>query len=370
MVKKFKVLQQQLKQYTFLSFAIAWGLMIFNTTLYYSNVDVDISILSPVALLFFGISFISTEYSKKELLQIFTLVFIGILCTLASRETRLLWLIVVISCLKNIDIKKIFRVSFYIFFGLFCLYLLLFLFGMINETITQKGGHSLGLGHPNTLHCYILIIITIYIYLKFKNYNLIYFFVFNILNILLYLITLSRSGFVTLFFVLLYSLLIRKIQNKEIKKRITIICTILILLLAMFEVSIGIFYSENIFCKFLDSIFTGRLSQANFYYKHFGISIFGRYLEYLSDANAVAILDIGFLKLLLNNGIVSLLLFLVIYLKNIKNALKRNQYDILILLISTFSYTLVENVFTYVFMNVSFLYSKYIIFGGSKKNDT
>ena len=370
MLNKFKLIQSQLSRYSFFSFAVAWGLMLLNTSLYYSNVNVHISILSPISLLLFGISFVSTKHSKKEILKICTLLFIGICCTLASKETRILWLVLVVSCLKNIDIRKMLKLSLYVFFSLFIFYLLLFLLGVISETVTLKGGHSLGLGHPNNLHCYVLIIITLYIYLKFDKYNFTYFLVLNLVNILLYFVTLSRSGFVALFFVLLYSLLICKLKSNEMKKKITIICFITIFALALVEIVVSLSYSENAPIRILNSIFTGRLSQANFYFKNFGISFFGQHLEYLSNENAVAILDIGFLKLLLNNGLVALILFMTIYLVDFKNALKKNQYDIIMLLLSTLLYTLFENVFTYVFMNVSFLYSKYIIYGGYKQNDS
>ena len=40
--------------------------------------------------------------------------------------------------------------------------------------------------------------------------------------------------------------------------------------------------------------------QANFYFKNFGLSFFGTFLSYLSDPNTTAILDIGYIKLLIN----------------------------------------------------------------------
>ena len=119
------ILKNMLYKHSEKFFLIAWVLMLINTSVYYSNIEnLDLSILSAIALCFFSLKIISTIYSTKELIfNVFLLIF-GVITYFYSKELRIFWLTVVIVSSKNIDIYKIARYTLLTIFVLVCFYII------------------------------------------------------------------------------------------------------------------------------------------------------------------------------------------------------------------------------------------------------
>ncbi|WP_270855214.1 hypothetical protein, partial [Longibaculum muris] len=113
--------------------------------------------------------------------------------------------------------------------------------------------------------------------------------------------------------------------------------------------------NEILIFQSINQLLTGRIMQANFYFKNFGLSFFGTFLSYLSDPNTTAILDIGYIKLLINNGLFSYLFIIISYLLCLKKYYNKNEYQIIFLLLVPLVHMATENTMTYVFMNISML---------------
>ena len=362
-MKKIFKLYNRICEYSDYYFLLGWILMIINTSLYYSNVgSLDFPILSLISIILFGLKYLTTRYSKREILIVIISNFLGLLMYFYSHEMRLLWFSIVVCSSKDIDVKKIAKYSFITILLCVFVYLFLFFVGFIDETITIKGGHSLGLGHPNGMHLYLTLLISIYIYLNFDKFNYKTYLFFNIINILVFLISQSRSGALTLFVILLYPLILSFLKNVRFKRLFTLCFLTCIISLIVLVIVVSIFYNESTFLDYINQLFTGRLSQAHFYFENYGITIFGQYLEYLNNPDAIAILDIGYMKLLINNGIFSLVLFVLGYALVLIKAIRHTRYDIILLISTVLVHLLIENTMTYIFMNVSLLYFGCLLF--------
>lgn len=351
------ILKNMLYKHSEKFFLIAWVLMLINTSVYYSNIEnLDLSILSAIALCFFSLKIISTIYSTKELIfNVFLLIF-GVITYIYSKELRIFWLTVVIVSSKNIDIYKIARYTLLTIFVLVCFYIILFVFGFTSETVTNKGGRSFGLGHPNSAHFYLMLILSLIVFLNFNNLEIYHYIIFMFLNILVYYFTKSRSGFLTLFILLFYPLFLRLVKNEKLKKYINnVYIFIAIAIITFFTIIPLIYDNEILIFQSINQLLTGRIMQANFYFKNFGLSFFGTFLSYLSDPNTTAILDIGYIKLLINNGLFSYLFIIISYLLCLKKYYNKNEYQIIFLLLVPLVHMATENTMTYVFMNMSML---------------
>lgn len=344
-------------------FLVGWILMLINTSLYYSNIgELKIPVLSLTSIICFGLKYLTSHFTVKEFIKVVVINIIGFIVFIKSHETRILWFTIVIGASKNVKIREVAKYTFYTLLVCVVFYITLFLMGVIPETTTLKGGHSLGLGHPNSMHLYLTLLIILFLFLNFDQFNYKYFIIFNILNIIVYFISQSRSGAFTLFTILLYPMMLSLLKQIYMKRIFSIIFLSSIGILILFVILATFTYNESPLFKYLNTILTGRLYQANFYFKNFGASLFGHYLEYLNDPNAVAILDIGYSKLLINNGVISLLMFVIGYIKVLYKSLKLNKFNIILLVSTTLIHLLIENTMTYIFMNISLLYFGCLLF--------
>ena len=131
---------------------------------------------------------------------------------------------------------------------------------------------------------------------------------------------------------------------------------------------IPIIYSNRF--ALLDTMMTGRLHQANFYYKKYGISLFGNNVN--ADLNSPYtdnILDIGYTKMLLNNGLIYYIVVVGGYMLTMYKACRDNRRDLISILGCFMLYMCTENVATYIFTNVTMLLFKDFVFS-DKNNGT
>lgn len=343
-------------------FYIGWIIMLVNICLFYSSTTFNLSFLTPIALCCFMLKIIFTKrYKLIELLICFLLLLVGLFSYIKSQDNRVLWLSIVIFSLKNIDIEKIIRLTFYIMLGLVICFILLFLIGITSQPITNKGGMAFGLGHPNNCHCYFAILSSLFIYINFNNIKIKkYIILLNIANIILFVFTLSRSGVMVFASSSLFLLLI--LFFKKYSNMISIIYVICIFIAIITLILLIFFYNTNPIISLFNDLLSNRLIQANFYKSYYGIHPFGQYLGLLHVPSPKAYLDIGYAKILINNGFVPFIIIFLSYISLAIKFIKNNYLDKLYLIIVFITYLCIENVATFIFMNISFLWFSELIF--------
>ena len=106
----------------------------------------------------------------------------------------------------------------------------------------------------------------------------------------------------------------------------------------------------------LDKMMTGRLRQANYYYIKYGISFFGSNINAdLLNIYTDNILDMGYAKMLINNGVLYYLCVVIGYVVSMVKAYRNYKYNMIALMSCFIIYMFTENVATYIFMNVTML---------------
>ena len=337
-------------------FYLAWILMIIHLCVANSNAsEYSFPMISYFSMALFGIKIlIQKKKSLWEYLEIIGLCIIGILSFKASDDMRVLWFVIVMCACKNIDFDKAVKYSFYTIL-LCCLFFMILHFaGVLADTtlFSIRGARrSFGLGHPNMFAAYYVLLMIQYVYLKFNKLKARELILFIAGSIMVYNFTKSVTGFVTavasliIFFVLKFFPL-KKINSKAIV--IGLICGIILF------TAIPIIYSSKF--AIMDALMTGRLHQANFYYEKYGINLIGNNLNAdLTSIYTDNILDIGYARMLINNGLIYYIAVVYGYVVSMFRACELERRDLIALMSCFIVHMLSENFATYIFMNVSML---------------
>lgn len=339
-------------------FIIAWFLMLINTCFFYSDMQKWCPpFLGEIALICFIIKAILTfEWSWKEFFLYAALLGMGLLTYLFSSEKRILWLAIVLVAAKGVKVDNIIPLTAYTYLCMCIIFVICFAVGISEQGTNMKGGVSFGLNHPNVCQNYFMLISCLFIYIYYGKVKVWHLAVALILNWVLYFYTLSRSGALTFTAVLLYISIIKLIKDQSKKKLFNRIFLVLVFAGAFVMTWLPILYKNNAFFEMINQFSTGRISQANVYYKSFGLNPFGEYLDVLYEEKPKWFLDIGYTKILINNGIVPYVFVMLNYIVLGINYFINNQYRKILLIIMALISMYFENMCTYIFMNITLVW--------------
>lgn len=348
------------------SFYIPWVILITNTILaqsYLSRYSYSILTMLGIILMFTRICFVKV-YRLKELIYFSLFFILALIIMFISKDKRLLWGVIVIGAMKNVDFSKIVKLTFYtmsiiisvISLSCICLY------GNIGTSL--KGGLSLGLGHPNILHGYFSLIAILFIYLKWDKLNTFHIIVMEIFNMILYGLTLSRSGMGILSIVFLMILIYKLFPYVFLLKVYKLLCMIGVCIFTILPI-LYFYDPHNFVLNSIDKFMTGRLWQGAWYYNISPIGLFGNYFEELYSTHPYALLDMGFFRIIIEYGLLAYFIFVLSYYR-LLNYVEKARENLFFLLIFMIIFTYIESLGTYIFFNVSLLEFSAILYKKSR----
>lgn len=301
------------------------------------------------------------KYSRREMYIILSIVCIGILDFLLGKTSTVLFSAIVISCLKNIDLKKVFKVMFSVRLIAFIIMIILPYLGIIDNNVIYfyRDGqtinrYSFGFSHPNLAHSSFSLIILLWGYINFYKINFAKIFGIEICNFALYKYTCSRTGFLILTIYLLFIYIMKK-SNKlfNLLPKILNISFIMCIIIS-FILAIG--YTKVPFIAQLDIVFTGRIRYMSMLLKYYSFPIIGK-AHYQS-----ILIDNGYFSLIYEGGLLATIWFLLITFKNNKYLINHKKYNEMILLIFLWFYCISESYYMNILMNPSLFFLTYFIF--------
>lgn len=346
-------------------FYIAWIMMVIHICIANSSMqEYSSSTISYIAMALFCIKIvIQKNYNLRELVLIICLCFFSYCSYKASDDMRVLWFAIVLVASKEIEFDRAVKYSFWtilicciVFFGCYKV-------GISQQTLVNsvRGVRSgFGLGHPNMCSAYYSILMILYVYLKFDFIKIRKLVILAIGSFAIYYFTKSITGFIVSILALIIVFVLKYMPLKRINLRI-IILGLLIGILAF--TILPIIYDSR-FVE-LDTLLTGRIHQANFYFHKYGISFFGNNVnaDLLSEYRD-NILDIGYAKMLINDGVFFYCCVVFGYMISLIWACKEGKRSLVALMSCFIIYMFTENVATYIFMNVTMLLFSEILYKG------
>lgn len=165
--------------------------------------------------------------------------------------------------------------------------------------------YSLGLGHPNALHCMVWALLVLGTYLYWERLKWYHYLLLEALNIGFYLITRSRTGMAVATFSIGLALCFNLFPKLQEKKGIYILGALGVFGCIAFSVAAAVFGCELPLFAQIDQYLTGRIFWGNY---HGGVA----YWSLFSDPANTYYFDMGFMRLFFWYGIIPGIVYAVV----------------------------------------------------------
>lgn len=348
-MEKWDCKKEKIAKYFYLAgFTIELFFMLYNLGAYQVPQWLNVGRVMQVAFILFGCKLILTDYTKKEIVAMFIIFFIGIISFWATGKN--LWLLrieMLILSSKGIDTKKLLKyvltISGIAVLGIALLSAAGVGSDFINSMDYGRGvgmedRWTFGMGHPNHAHgifCY-LIILVLYLYLdKLKWYH---FAILGVLNGILFLLTVSRTGMLVAFMAIVMGLLIKYVKLFRESKLLPICAICSLIGIVFFVILVGYVGTEYPLFQKLDRLLTGRLTFIRKYGDPDTWSLFSP-----AASRGPGINDVAFASLINEFGYISLILYVTSNILYIRYCVIKKDITAMIVVISYTLFGLMEN---------------------------
>lgn len=214
--------------------------------------------------------------------------------------------------------------------------------------------YSLGFFHPNTLGMFIAILTFEYLYIKRNKLSFSNILLALVINFIILKIAESRTSFFCIILLLLTLMFKKYVEkflynNKKhffIKNQFLIMSIICVLLTIIYS-----YYNNFSLLIELNNMFSGRLEIQSNYLKLYPINLLGNNIEIFRT------LDCGFIKVILNYGLLSFFILVKIFKENFKKGFSKKNTVLILINLIIILYTISESYFIYVPYNIFMIYS-------------
>lgn len=190
---------------------------------------------NPIAGRLFQLTFVLcfikvclTQYTFKEYASIFLFCALGVVSYLVTGRNEVIRVVMLIAACKDVDMEKCLKMVFWMTLTGCVAIALLSITGIYGEvSLTQDYGrgsvetrYTLGMGHPNALHCMVWALMTLFLYLYGRKVKW-YFYLFLLLvNCAIFLLSDSRTSFLVTFLTIILFYLINDKMIRHLKKAV------------------------------------------------------------------------------------------------------------------------------------------------------
>jgi hypothetical protein len=297
-------------------------------------------IKSQHKIIFLGISFIFFILSLEV--------------TRAVESITFITTIIILLCSYYIDFEKFLSTIFKINVIFIIFTITASLLKVIPNLVFEQGTrirYAIGFTYPSHLMSLLFFNILSYIYIHRKNINIKDYIIIEIITIITYIITDAKAGmlFITCILIALY---IAKKYKNRIKESSFIIyfITITPIIFSIVIILACYYYNKNNNVMYaINKIYNGRLGFGWYALRNYGINTFGRKIQWHGWVGQTAenmkkynFVDISYVKILLDYGIIACSLIVVGFSSLIYNSYKKKDYYLSFCIIFICLYSLIE----------------------------
>lgn len=280
---------------------------------------------------FIFLKLILSDMTVMERLWTLLLILLGIIITLCSGEKGALIYIALIVGMKNIDIRRIFKLGLFVWVVTFAFKSMLTLLGISSDIfkVQEKLGlgyiirWSLGQPHPNVLEISLMMLCAFILFLgDFKRKELLKVSA-GMLVIILYgfLYSISYTGFGLSIIYLVLTIYLSK--RERLCKIERILARLVFPVCLLFSILGPLYFPEKLW-NLCNKIFNTRFYLGKNYMENVPFSLFGNRWEGLIPSN-LSNLDSSYVFALMHYGIVLFVLFAIGYMALIDYEVKNNE---------------------------------------------
>ena len=297
----------------------------------------------------------SEKLSINKIVLIFLIIVGGIVSYSITNDIMIFELLLMVTASIGLKFNEVVKNDFKSKIIIFTLIVSSYLLGYTstNFTIFRNGElrNSFGFYHPNTFGMYVMIVFLEYIYImRPKNIGLIL--SGSLLAVFVNFSSNARSAVYSMISVIVLVLLRRYVDKSIQNKTMAFILRNIYLFLLAISIYMTILYiNKNDLALWLNELMTGRISLQAEYMNRYNVGLFGNMIDFTKT------LDNGYIKYLLNYGILVVVLYVWMNHSVIKKAIKNNNFIIVIYMVVLQIYTMSESSMLYIYFNIFLLYA-------------
>lgn len=308
----------------------------------------------------FVLNIMTEKYSKLFFYNFSLLLAFSILLVITCGKQGIFFSVVMLLAMKDVDLdKNIYKVCLY--FGILFLVIACLRSGQGGEATRYIDGEWTELNKRSNL-LYVSFAAVVSLYVLIYRFKISWFVLFSIffLNEFMYSFVGSRTGYacVLLLIVSILFFKIKRVQNSIVVKYLVItspiICTLFCFLTAWN-------YGKYDFLEILNMMLQGRVYLSNAFLDKYGVSVLGQHIAEGEIQGEFWCLDSAYMDMIISEGLVFTVLWLVITCTVIKFMYERKRFVEVSILIMYTVYGISETFLPNCFLNISiFLYGEYI----------
>ena len=329
-------------------------------------------LLVAPALLCGGLKILLSSYTKRQWAALAVLLFLTGLVYVRSLELGIFFVMFMILGMKNVSLQKVFRLGLWVW-SICAVIICLISFPNLEHTIyrvAQKLGMgyifrwSLGFTHPNILHITYLILCALILYELADKFCLKHFMILMFGNILVFLYSISYTGFGIVTVLLLGGMYVR------IRPRFCLLEKILanLVLPAVIFISFALpfmLYDSRFAASLykLNELVNTRINIAHFFLVPECMSLFGVKMSYLAQIQYYLSIDNSYIWAFIHYGIIPFILLMLSYLILIADCARKQKTRELVLVICFLGAGYMEPLlFNTSFKNITLLFLGELLF--------
>lgn len=309
---------------------------------------------------------IVNKLTLKHFLMLTTALGISIIIYFSNAQNDDLIIFVLTAfALKDVDINYIIKIFTSIIFSVLIITILyslitgenLGMYEAFRVTVGQEYRYTFGFSHPNAMHGMYFKFICGFVMILSKSSRRtqrIMYILLEIINGIIFSFTNSRTGFVVITLVILMAYFeefaVRLFHRKAFLY--VVIGTIIIIIFSTIFAVLN--YGKYSVLAGIDSLITGRLSLAYRSFSKYPLSLFGTNVSAAREQLAFAI-DCGIANAMFEYGLIVFIIFIGIYVIGVYIMWKQYNYTAMIMVMGVIVYSIAENMYTNIFMNVGLL---------------
>ncbi len=307
--------------------------------------------LFQITFLLFACKVCLTKYTAAEWTLIALFEMIGLISYLVTGRNEIIRIVTMIAACRDIGEKTVFSYMFRVVSAGCALIVLLSLFGVLGtvkmtavfRADVEETRYCLGMGHPNSLHCMFFMLVLLFLYLYGSRMKKYWFGVLFLANILVFLLTGSKTGMaVTAFAVLMAAVLVSfpGMQEKKLAYGLTAALLGGCIVIAFVAAACSERLAYHDFLRMFDRLLSDRI--INLYYDSASHAGTLPTWTLLGVPENEYYFDLGWVRLFYWYGIIPALIYIFILFLLIREFYREKAYMGIVVLASLFIYTLVE----------------------------
>lgn len=187
---------------TKLLFYVFWTLLLIGKGLGMTSANPEMVAITCIAVFFAIFKLLLSKWKKQEFIATGVLLILGLIVLGKTGDAAVLLTIIAVCASKDIDLKQLFKYSFWLKLLMFVTITSLAIANVIDRQILVRYDlgdihtvrYALGYGQPNATH-YTLFVTCVLLFLAYRNLKTWVFVLFELYNIFIFSYTDSRTGF-------------------------------------------------------------------------------------------------------------------------------------------------------------------------------